>query len=261
METAAPGLAERAKSLLRPSYRKRGVVYFLYRSSWDHSYPFLCIHSAYWQLRAAITGEALVHFIGDSHTTAFNFGRRFIVHHVGQATAHNLVKENSSSSSREILFRVLSGINRKRDIVAMVFGEIDCRVHFHYQYMKQGRKTSISSLIDRTILNYGFVLCQIRQMGFVVAVVGVPPAARQKNIYGYPFYGSPQQRSRISRMFNSKLRAFCKSNGFPYLDVYSASSDSNGFILPAFARDEVHLNKRIAPEVSAQLSNQLRIRF
>ena len=125
------GIYARAREALKRQYRRRGIFYFLYRSLGEPTYPLLCIHSSYWLLYAALTKKPLVHFIGDSHTTSFNFQPRMIAHHIGQATMHNLNKEESSSGSKKLLMLVLSGINTKRDKVCLVFGEIDCRIHFY----------------------------------------------------------------------------------------------------------------------------------
>ncbi len=106
----------------------------------------------------------------------------------------------------------------------------------------------------KTLAYYGAVLKGMRGSGYNVCVVGVPPAGRQENIYKYPSYGTPGQRSEISRKFNAKLSEFCRREGFAFIDVYSKACDSEGFILPEYAGDEVHLNSKIAPHVSEQLN-------
>lgn len=247
------------RETLKRQYRKRGLLYFLYRSCWDPIYPLLCLHAAYWQARSAITGEKLVHFIGDSHTTPYNFGRKFVVHHIGQATAHNLCREESSSDSGKILARVLSGISPRRDVVGLVFGEIDCRIHFHYQHKKTGR--GMERLMGDTIANYAKVMEGLRKRGYSFFVVGVPPAGRQENVYKYPFYGSAGERSRIYRQFNARLGAHCRKGGIPYLDLYPLAADSEGFVKKEFCRDEIHLNGRAVPYAQRFLGEKFGIGF
>ena len=242
-----------AISFFRNAYRGRGLIYFLYRSCWDRDYPRLCIHSTYWHLRSALTGEPLVHFIGDSHTTPFNFQPGMVVHHIGQATAHNLGNAESSSDSSRQLSIVLSQIDRKRDFVVMVFGEIDCRVHFYYQFMKQKKKAPLIVLMDATIRNYGTVLDRMKADKWRFAVLGVPPAGKQQNIYKYPFYGSETERVEISRNFNQKLYAFCKKHRYPFIDIWKETADSSGMLKPSFARDEIHLCEKIVPYVAQKL--------
>ena len=249
------GIYARAREALKRQYRRRGIFYFLYRSLGEPTYPLLCIHSSYWLLYAALTKKPLVHFIGDSHTTSFNFQPRMIAHHIGQATMHNLNKEESSSGSKKLLMLVLSGINTKRDKVCLVFGEIDCRIHFYYQYMKRkDGGATLEGLMDETISNYAQVLAQLKKMGINFCIYGVPPAASQENIHGYPFYGSPQVRSKITIEFNKKLRDFCSKNNIPFIDIHPAFADKEGFMPPQYARDDVHLNSKIVPFVKNELN-------
>jgi lysophospholipase L1-like esterase len=253
------GLKGIARDFFTSLYRRRGIFYFLYRSSWDSGYPLLCLHSLCWMARAGLTGEKLVHFIGDSHTDPYRMEKRMITHHVGRGTAHNLKDENSSSGSGTQLWKVLGGINKKRDAVGLVFGEIDCRVHFHYQYLKHKKKVPIEALIDSTVSNYGEVVRRVKGQGYQVFVVGVPPAASQKNIYGYPFYGKPKERSEISQKFNSKLQQWCRKNSVPFIGIMTFLSDRDGFLKRELASDEVHANKKLLPFVRKKLEEKMGI--
>ncbi|MCX6771198.1 MAG: SGNH/GDSL hydrolase family protein [Candidatus Micrarchaeota archaeon] len=246
-------LPEGIRQAARSQYRQRGIFYTLARSVLEPKYPFLWAHNQMWLARAKVNNARLYHFVGDSHTTPFEFQKSMVVHHIGRATAHNLVKDNSSSDSKKLFWKVLSGIDRKRDIVVVVFGEIDCRIHIYYQFKKNLEKIPIEELMERTIGNYLSVLKQAREKGYMLAVLGMPPASAQENSYKYPFYGDARTRSHISRKFNAMLAKACRENGFPFIDVYSASEDGNGFIRKEFARDEVHLNEMIVPVVRVQL--------
>jgi hypothetical protein len=131
----------------------------------------------------------------------------------------------------------------------LVFGEIDCRIHIYYQYEKQNKKHTITELIDKTILNYGEVLEKIKLMGIKFCIYGIPAAGLQENYYKYPFYGTPQIRSSICKEFNNRLKAFCADNNYTFIDIYPKISDNEGFLLPEFSADEVHLNDKIVPFV------------
>lgn len=253
------GLKSLARGFFTSLYRERGLFYFIYRSSYDRGYPLVCLHSLYWMARAGLTGETLVHFIGDSHTDPYRMEKRMITHHVGRGTAHNLRDGDSSSGSGRQLWKVLGGIDRKRDAVGLVFGEIDCRVHFHYQYLKHKKKVPIEALMDSTVSNYGEVVRNVKGQGYQVFVMGVPPAASQKNIYGYPFYGKPQERSEISKKFNSKLQKWCRKNSVPFIDIMPFLSDKDGFLKRELASDEVHANKRVVPYVRKKLEEKMGI--
>jgi hypothetical protein len=223
------------------------VIYF--------KYPALHFYNALLRVRATILGKPIVHVIGDSHIKSYIFEDPFFIHHIDQATAYNLDKQKSTTRSKAKFEKIIGGINQERDILLMVFGEIDARIHIYYQYEKNRRQLEIKELIDRTIHKYGEILGRLVNAGYTVAVHGIPPATSIKiNHFQYPYYGTPQQRSEISREFNTKLRAYCSRNNMLYIDVYSATVNRQGFIKKGFAEDDIHLNKKIVPFTKQQLA-------
>ncbi len=192
------------------------------------------------------------HVVGDSHTEVFNNCDLFQVHHIGPATAFNLNKPNNTTRSFEKLFSIVNNL-RKGDIVILVFGEIDCRIHIYYQYKKNNEEISLPDLIDATIDHYFDVIQKLQKGGLFICVYGIPPVGTQENMYHYPYYASRNERSLIYSEFNQKMKNRCIILGLPYIDIHSATSDSNGFILPIYTADEVHLNKNVLPIVEKEL--------
>jgi lysophospholipase L1-like esterase len=196
-------------------------------------------------LKARLFNRAIIHVIGDSHLKPFVFRSPFLLHHISQATAYNLNKENSFSQSKKHLNSFLSEINKKRDVLLLVFGEIDARVHIYLQYKKNNGKISIERMIENTVERYGETIRKLKNDGFAVCVHGIPPAARENFVSDLPFLGTPEQRSEISREFNKQLGEFCRESSIPYIDVQSISADENGFMNKKYAADEVHLNGKV----------------
>lgn len=248
---------KKISAALRKGLEKRGSIYFNYTDV-IFKYPWLCLYNACLLLRAKTSNSAIVHVIGDSHARPFVFRSPFIIHHISQATAYNLNKDNSFSQSKRYLNSFLPRINRTRDVLLLIFGEIDARVHVYLQYRKQDRKIGIERIIDATVDRYGSTIRRLKDDGFAVCVHGIPPAARKRFVADLPFLGSPEQRSEISREFNQKLGQFCHINGIPYIDVQSVSADENGFIKKKYLADEVHLSGRIVPFVRERIVQALR---
>ena len=194
---------------------------------------------------ARILHRRLIHVIGDSHTLVFVGSPFFAVHYIGPATAFNLNRSGSTSRARERLFEILNRIDKERDAVMPVFGEIDCRIHIFYQHRKSNGSFSVSELIDRTVSSYGSVLEEVRALGVQLYVYGVPPAGKQENVCNYPYYAPPEVRSEISRQFNHCMRTYCEEHGYIYIDIYSRVSDERGFVRSGYAADDVHLNKKV----------------
>jgi len=229
---------------LREALQKRGSIYFGYIDV-IFKYPWLCLYNSGLMLEANLLSRAVIHVIGDSHLRPFVFKRPFSLHHISQATAYNLNKDNSFSQSKRYLNSFLPAINKQRDVLLLVFGEIDARVHIYLQYEKNNEKISIERLIDATVEKYGETIRRLKDEGFAVCVHGIPPAARKDFESNLPFLGSPEQRSQISRDFNRKLGALCRRSGVTFIDMQSIAADENGFMKKEYAADEVHLNTRV----------------
>ncbi|OGN90916.1 MAG: hypothetical protein A2Z70_04325 [Chloroflexi bacterium RBG_13_48_17] len=229
---------------LREALQKRGSIYFSYIEV-IFKYPWLCLYNTGLILEARLFNRAIIHVIGDSHLRPFVFRSPFLLHHISQATAYNLNKDNSFSQSKKYLNSFLPAINKQRDVLLLVFGEIDARVHIYLQYEKNNKEISIDRLINATVERYGETIRKLKADGFAVCVHGLPPAARKDFESKLPFLGSPEQRSEISREFNRKLGEFCRRGGVAFIDMQSIAADENGFMKKEYAADEVHLNRKI----------------
>jgi len=231
---------------LRQALQKRGSIYFSFVDV-VFKYPWLCIYNACLLLEARWFDRAIIHVIGDSHLRPFAFRSPFLLHHISQATAYNLSKDKSYSQSKKYLNSFLPAINKKRDVLLLVFGEIDARVHIYLQYEKNNKKISIERLIETTVERYGETIERLKNDGFAVCVHGLPPAARKDFESDLPFLGSPEQRSEISRKFNNKLGDFCRENEVLFIDMQMIAADEKGFLKKEYAADEVHLSGKVVP--------------
>lgn len=209
-------------------------------------------------LYARVLNKPLVHVVGDSHVVPFRGSMPFLAHHLGATTAYNLNKKNSSTKSNEQLFKVINKLGEK-DLLMLSFGEIDCRIHIYYQHKKSNGKYSIDELIERTVSHYGEVMAQLKERGVNFCVYCVSPATKVGNEYKYPFYGAPEVRSQINRMFNEKLKAFCQSNGYRFIDIYDKVADKEGLMLKEYSGDDIHLNKKAVGLVRAELREKIGI--
>lgn len=228
----------------REALSKKGSIYFNYIDI-IFKYPWLCLYNTVLRLKAKLFNRAIIHVIGDSHLRPFVFRSPFLLHHISQATAYNLDKANSFSQSKKYLNSFLPGINKERDVLLLVFGEIDARVHIYLQYKKNNEQKSIGELVGATVDRYGETIRRLKHDGFAVCVHGIPPASQKSFTSDLPFLGTPEQRSEISREFSKKLGDFCRANGILYIDVQSISADEKGFMKKEYAADEVHFNCKV----------------
>lgn len=201
----------------------------------------------------------LIYVVGDSHTLSFSLHSPYITHHLGAVTAFNILKENSSTGSKEKLFSIANIINKKKDVLMLVFGEIDCRIHVYRKFKKSKETIAMETIIDQTIDNYFIAIEKLKKMGINVVIYGVPPANYQQNVYSYDYYAEPDVQAKIKNSFNTKLKNKCDQNGLKYLEVFHEFSDNKGFILKEYSQDELHLNDKILPYVNDWYRKQMNL--
>lgn len=204
--------------------------------------------------KARVLGIPMVHVIGDSHTHVLKDEWPFVPHHLGAATAYNLVSSTSSTESLDGLQRALRRVNARRDVVLLVFGEIDCRIHLHHQYVLSEGSEPVAEIIDRTVERYGRAIRMVRDAGYRVYVQGVVGAAHQTEatsaywrIPGVSRCASISMRGALVVDFNERLKSWCANERIGFLDLSPAVSDARGILSWSMTEDGTHLDKRAMP--------------
>jgi len=196
---------------------------------------------------ARVARRPVVHAVGDSHSKVLIGVYPFRVTWMGAPTAYNLGKEGSSTRSREQLTEALTHVKKPKDVVLLVLGEVDSRIHIYNQYMRSGGTQPFEELIAKTIESYGAVLTSLRDDGYRVVVHSVPATPYQDNIYDMEHYADDETRARIVAEFNRQLQAWCAEHSIEYLDMYSLVSDERGFIRRELTTDGTHLDRSALP--------------
>lgn len=197
--------------------------------------------------KARIANQPVVHAIGDSHSIPLGGVYPFRVTWMGGATAFNLDKEGSTTGSREKLEEALTHVKPDRDVVLLILGEIDSRIHIFNQYEKRGRKQTFDELIEATVERYGAVVLRLKRDGYRVVIHSVPATPYQDNIFEVEHYADDEVRAQIVREFNRQLAEWSAAHGVEYLDMYSVVSDDRGFIRRELTSDGTHLNESALP--------------
>lgn len=225
----------------------RYLNYLVGEKWWGALYP------AYVFARSRCTGTTVVHVVGDSHTQAFFQRYPFIVHHLGAATAYNLASARSTTNSGKQLFQIASSLDHKREMLLLVFGEIDCRIHIYKRYRELNGTKTILSLIKATVRKYGKAMEKLAEQRIPFAVLSAAPAGRQKNIYDYPYYATFAKRAEIAQRFNQELATYCHEHGYPFVNLYREVVHTGGGIKRVYRQDEVHLSANVVPIVKELL--------
>lgn len=188
-----------------------------------------------------------VHVIGDSH--ALHTAGLFHVHHICNeetlqgATAHNLLADCSITRSKEKIAAILDALDPPRDIILLVFGEVDCRFHLRDE-----------AGVSATITRYAQFIESVRERGYRVIVQGVIGAVPQDNSWRQADYPDILSRGAVVVSFNDTLRAWCDNAGVEFFDTRTSGT---GGALPAHLTDDgVHLNDKHAKVVYEQFTDE-----
>jgi len=178
--------------------------------------------------------------VGDSHAESFRGVKGISTHIIGRATAYNLIKDNSTSKSKQKTAQLMKNIH-DGSYALFTLGEIDCRVHIYHKYMSDGEVKPIEQYIQDTVDRYIEALKQYKGR---IIVCTIPPAGYEGNSFKYPFYGTPEIRGYINKTFNIKLVEACKRNDIPYVDVFDKVVLPNNLAKKEYLKDEIHFNNK-----------------
>jgi lysophospholipase L1-like esterase len=200
----------------------------------------------------------MIYVVGDSHTAIFKNDPAFKVVEIA-GTAHNLIDFKSTSNSHQKLQELINSMDKKCDLLMLVFGETDCRFHIYYQAKK--RVVSICDIIDETVFRYLEALEWIRDNHVDAIVLGIPPVGTydrfEFDVPGKP-YAPPETLTKIYKEFNKRMKKTCEGNAYIYLDIYSKTADEKGFLKKEYAADAVHLNLNAKPLILDMLKERLK---
>lgn len=182
-----------------------------------------------------------VYVIGDSHAAKFHWywsdhpeGHEYIVTGLGGVSAHSFSANDTqvAQEARDVFYKTIKQATAK-DLILMVLGDGDCRVHFWEHHMRGN--IPLQDLIDSTVKVYGDFLTSIT---LPLAVLDVPPAQRIEDRYDYLYYGTRDERAEIARMFNATLKKFCDENGIWFIELHPFIADEKGWLREDYAHPD-----------------------
>jgi hypothetical protein len=140
------------------------------------------------------------------------------------------------------------------DKIIFSFGEIDCRTHIYYQFLKLKREYPISCLVADTINNYRLFLEQVKQDFCVYNIL--PAGTWQGPEINWKGICTPVQiRNIIHNELHYTLNAMCHFYNFKVLDLWSEVLDDDGFTKKELKCDEVHLGNGALPIILPKVAD------
>lgn len=191
---------------------------------------------------------AKVIVMGDSHAKAFGGVIGCQVYAIGPVTMHRIGRDQKEILSSD----KIAGI---KDPVIFVFGEIDARCHIGKQRDQNARDED--EVIGDVVTRYLKALCAQKPLLYRnrIAVVSIVPPRTVPDAEktGYPFYGSIEERARITRKLNAALAAACQKHGVYFINYYDEFVGSDGQMDPKFSDHSVHLNGEAIPIIKTKV--------
>ncbi|CAN5195451.1 hypothetical protein BH09PAT1_BH09PAT1_3930 [soil metagenome] len=219
-----------------------------------HAFFQFSLHSK--QTIRKVLNKPLIITFGDSHSLNLQ-EEHFVIHHVGPATAYNLVAEHSTTKSNQKIKKVLGTlVPQGKHFFLFIFGEIDCRIHIYS--ISKSKSRSLEDVVSGTIDRYGKFLCDVKKKfpKSKILVMNVLPPGEEGNIYGVRHYPTREIHMKIVNVFNKDLDAFCKQKGMIYIDVFSHLIESDGTRKRGYFFDNTHFNNKIIPFILSEIRSK-----
>ena len=190
----------------------------------------------------------MIHLIGNSHITAFSnlpsppcwldfSNALFKPTHLGGITAYTFY-ENHMPFIREYILK----IDKEKDWLCFIAGEVDCRVHIPIQKQKQGK--SYEEIIKEVIERYFKIYKEVKEAGYKTFVFGAHPPSTLEFRADKPdivISETYQVRKKITIEWNQQIMHVCNANNIPFVNIYDKLVDENNDTKMEYLWDYCHL--------------------
>lgn len=182
-------------------------------------------------------GESgIVHIFGDSHTRFYTAMPEAIVHHIELVTMHRAGRD------RAFFLRKMRWRMGRHATIALVFGEIDVRVHIGRIAEQTG--TEASAIIDDVVRRFLDAADRHRH-GRRLLVVGLVPPGRLSHGFDpvHPDWRTAPERLPLTHLMNAALRRTCSERGFTFVACPDVYADAEGLLRPELSDGSIHIGE------------------
>ena len=200
----------------------------------------------------------MIHCIGDSHVSVFSgqdaVGKEDILPHfktyrIGPHTAFNIIERKGFVES------IIRKNVEPEDLVMFCFGEIDCRIHLVRQSHVQRRP--LEDVVSECVQRYFEIFEFAKAYNVRLLAWNVPPPSLDNVDCGeFISYGTFEQRSAATVLFNAILQKLCERNDVAFISVYEELLDVDGLPNRFFFLDNIHLSQNVMPFILDGLKNK-----
>lgn len=197
-----------------------------------------------------------VYVIGDSHVREFDGIPGCVLKHLGPILMHRVGRDSLQAINLKNL-----GVEEGAWVV-YVCGEIDVRCHLLEQRDLKNRAsgeiidTLTSNFIQTVLKNQS----QYQNLKSIVYNI-VPPLNGSGYNPEYPVYGTIEDRVKITKELNERLKMLCDQNGIRFLDVYDAYAYEDGSLCFEYSDGNVHIDSKYNIPIQQRLYELISFKF
>jgi hypothetical protein len=178
----------------------------------------------------------MIYVIGDSHTQAFdeNFTKIWLT----APTAYQNIKKITEIDEKLSPYQ----IDKDKDYLFFVFGEIDIRCHLGF--IADNNNRTYEDVINECIDRYFIFLDYYINKGYNIGVWGIIPSGPDNNIQGNgaPSYKTKDERNVLTKIFNDRLKEMCEEKKIIYKSIFGLIMTDYENYNSYHANDKIHLN-------------------
>ena len=174
-----------------------------------------------------------IFIFGNSHVSAFS-GSDCIVPDIGlhifesEDIIYNIQRLGPSCAYNffwnpayyQKAIEVLESNNIKNEIVCLLIGELDCRIHIGLN--SELKSKPLDECIEEVIDRFNVCLLDLKKRGYKVMVISVQPASNYppSTDPNCPVHGSYEYRNKLTREFNTILERKAKVHAYLFCSIF-----------------------------------------
>lgn len=194
--------------------------------------------------------------IGDEQVNIFNNEKNCKVFNLGLMTAFSLGNQESRLDNKNKVLDIVKQCDKDKKII-LSFGELDCRMNIYYQYIRDNKENDLNYFLLFTIERYLDFVMQLKEMGYKVIILGIPPAS--EDIIDLEVYPDLETRVYIHSVFNTILNHKSIKGDIDYIEIWKVNKKTNS-LDQKYSDNGIYYNKDILPDIWKEIARRKELR-
>lgn len=194
----------------------------------------------------------MIYCIGNSHIRVFRGQEGFTTYHLGPTIAYNFYEHHLP----KVLGYLTSIHTDPGDKIALIVGEVDCRLHLPRQadIQKRSDEDMTRECVTRLMRCYDVIL----QRGYEMIAFSTHPTTTEGHDMSQPdrpIYGPCYRRNNICLLWNKYVKAECDQRAVPFISFYDELVDEHNVTRMEYFTDYCHLDPvKLQPIIREKLN-------